>query len=187
MISDVDNMVGGELQVLTRDRDQNALEILNSQTDSYMPHEIMTVNYNSAGNGIFMQGSHIFHQVTSVIEAPRPRISLVNSFMVNDVFVEDWTKFSTYRDVDPPHVTYLEYARLVSHRSKGMLDFIIEHVEFDSPNADNKEKNRNLLLKVIKTAIEELQHGYSLLNHEKDDVIGYFDASAKEITRVEKC
>jgi len=77
MMSETKDMVGGELQVLTRDRDDNALEILNSQTDSYTPEEIISVNYATAGRGIFMQGSHIFHQVTAVVSGPRPRISLV--------------------------------------------------------------------------------------------------------------
>jgi hypothetical protein len=77
MMSDTKDMVGGKLQVLTRDRDDKALEILNSQTDSYTPDEIITVDYSEAGRGIFMQGSHIFHQVTAVDSGPRPRISLV--------------------------------------------------------------------------------------------------------------
>jgi hypothetical protein len=80
MMSDTTDMIGGELQVLTRDRTDNVLEILNSQTDSYTPSEIITVNYSKAGRGIFMQGSHIFHQVTSVVSGPRPRISLVRKF-----------------------------------------------------------------------------------------------------------
>ena len=79
LMSDTTDMVGGQLQVLTRDRSENAVEILNSQTDSYTPSEILTVEYGQAGRGVFMQGSHIFHQVNSVESGPRPRISLVNS------------------------------------------------------------------------------------------------------------
>jgi hypothetical protein len=97
LMSDTTDMVGGELQVLTRDRSDGCLDILNSQTDSYTPSEIMSVDYGQAGRGVFMQGSHIFHQVKAVVSGPRPRISLVNSFMVRDSFEEDWTKFSTFR------------------------------------------------------------------------------------------
>jgi hypothetical protein len=47
--------------------------------------------------------------------------------MVSDAFEEDWTKFSTFRDGDPKNITYLEYARLVAHRSKCVLDNLIIH------------------------------------------------------------
>ena len=100
MMSDTKDMVGGELQVLTRDRDDNALEILNSQTDSYTPEEIISVNYASAGRGIFMQGSHIFHQVTSVVSSPRPRISLVVIFFNSRVkFSKAQYDILPYREV----------------------------------------------------------------------------------------
>jgi hypothetical protein len=77
LLNDPNEMVGGELEVLARDRDNNALDVLNSIADSYKPSEIMKVDYGQAGNGVFMQGSHIFHQVKPLFAGPRPRISLV--------------------------------------------------------------------------------------------------------------
>jgi hypothetical protein len=77
LLSDPKEMVGGELEVLTRDRDNNALDVLNSMTDSHKPSELLSVDYGQAGNGVFMQGSHLFHRVKAVIAGPRPRMSLV--------------------------------------------------------------------------------------------------------------
>lgn len=186
LMSDTTDMVGGELQVLTRDRSESAVEILNSQTDSYTPSEILTVEYGQAGRGVFMQGSHIFHQVKSVVSGPRPRISLVNSFMVSDCFEDDWTKFSTFRDGDPKNVTYLEYARLVAHRSKLFLDNAITNIQFNNLNEESEERGHKKALGLIERAINELKIGYSLLNHESDDHLGFYDESSKKLLTIVK-
>lgn len=181
LISDADGMVGGELQVLNRDRDEKALEVLNSATPGYTPDEIQTVNYSSSGNGIFMQGSHIFHQVTAVTQGPRARISLVNSFMPSNVFDEDTTKYSTFRDGDPKHVSYLECARLIAHRASGMLDYLINKIPFDEPGKDLNQKEA---MNIMHQAIGVLQNGYLLLKNEKDDHIGFFDETEKRINLI---
>ena len=101
--------------------------------------------------------------------------------MVSDAFEEDWTKFSTFRDGDPKNITYLEYARLVAHRSKCVLDNLIQNVEFDKPNEETQEKGKSKALALLKKAINDLKIGYSLLNHESEDHIGYFDQSEKKV------
>lgn len=182
LISDSDGLVGGELQVMKRDRSDGALEILNSVTSSYKPSEILTVNYSSAGNAVFMQGSHIYHQVTEVLEAPKgPRISLVNSYMNANVFDEDWTKFSTFRDGDPQHITYLEYARLVAWRARGMLDYLVNKVEFDDSTSNSPDRGKCEAARILKATIDELKNGVSLISGLADDLIGYYDSSEKQI------
>jgi hypothetical protein len=180
MVSDPIGVVGGELQVLKKDRcgtDMKAiLNILNSQTDAYTPEDILTVNYGEAGAGIFMQGSHIFHQVTQVIKSDHgPRISFVDSYMPANVFDEDWTKFSTFRDGDPRELVYLEYARLVTWKAQGMLDFVTNKVRFDD------EEGRAKANDIIKKVLKELEHGYLLLTDQSDDLIGYHDSKEKSI------
>jgi hypothetical protein len=180
MVSDPIGVVGGELQVLKKDRcgtDMKAiLNILNSQTDAYTPQDIMTINYGEAGAGIFMQGSHIFHQVTQVIKSDTgPRISFVDSYMPANVFDEDWTKFSTFRDGDPHELVYLEYARLVTWKAQGMLDFVTNKVRFDD------KEGRAQANDIIKKVMKELEHGYLLLTDQSDDLIGYHDSKEKSI------
>ena len=180
MVSDPIGVVGGELQVLKKDRagtDMKAiLNILNSQTDTYTPEDIMTVNYGEAGAGIFMQGSRIFHQVTQVIKSDHgPRLSFVDGYMPANVFDEDWTKFSTFRDGDPHELVYLEYARLVAWKAQGMLDYVTNKVRFDDEDGRAKAND------IIKKAIKELEHGYLLLTDQSDDLIGYHDSKEKSI------
>ena len=184
MLSDPIGVVGGELQVLKKDRAgtdmKEILKILNSQTDSHTPEDIMTVNYGEMGAGIFMQGSRIFHQVSPVIKSEHgARKTFVVGYMHADVFVEDWTRFATFRDGDPDQLVYLEYARLVAWKANGMLDYLINKVGFDDENG--KQKANDLISKVIK----ELQNGYSLLNRQSDDSIGFHDPKEKGIKSYE--
>jgi hypothetical protein len=106
--------------------------------------------------------------------------------MVSDCFEEDWTKFSTFRDGDPKNVTYLEYARLVAHRSKLFLDIAINNIEFNNLNEESKERGHKKALELIERAIDELKVGYSLLNHESDDHLGFYDDSSKKLVTIEK-
>jgi len=105
--------------------------------------------------------------------------------MVSDTSEEDWTKFSTFRDGDPKNVTYLEYARLVSHRTNLILDELINDIEFDKPEEEHDGKGKKKAIEVIKKAIGELNKGYSLLNHESEDYLGYFDQTEKKVRSIE--
>lgn len=105
--------------------------------------------------------------------------------MVSDRLEEDWTKFSTFRDGDPKNVTYLEYARLVSHKTNMILKDIINNIDFDKQEQEVEEKGKKKALEMMKKAIDELKKGYSLLNHESEDHLGYFDQSEKKICAIE--
>ena len=105
--------------------------------------------------------------------------------MVSDRLEEDWTKFSTFRDGDPKNITYLEYARLVSHRTNIILKDIINNVDFDKQEQEVEEKGKKKALEMMKKAIDELKRGYSLLNHESEDYLGYFDQSEKKFCTIE--
>ena len=105
--------------------------------------------------------------------------------MVSDINEEDWTKFSTFRDGDPKNITYLEYARLVSHRTNLILEELIHNIDFDKPEEESDDKGKKKAFQVMKKAVEELNIGYSLLNHESEDYLGYFDQSEKKIRTIE--
>ncbi|CAF0788546.1 unnamed protein product [Brachionus calyciflorus] len=184
ILSDCENMKGGDLQVLKRDRDWSAIDLLNSQNDDYTPEEILTVKYPGPGYAVFMQGSHIFHHVTSVKEATEPRISLIHSYMVSNCFEEDSTKFSTFKGLDPEHISFMEFARLFAWRSSEMLDELINRTDFDEANSQDRKNDRSKgkekALSIFKMAIDELTNAYSLLNGEKDDTIGYIDPETKQ-------
>ena len=80
-------------------------------------------------------------------------------------------------------MTYIEYARLVSHRARLLLDNLINHIEFDDVNEDISTKKAIYL---IKKATEELIKGHDLLNHVSDDNIGYFDSKEKKLVTIER-
>lgn len=185
VLSDCENMIGGDLQVLKKDREWSAIEILNAQSDDYTPDEIMTVKYPGPGYAVFMQGSHIFHHVTAVKEGKEPRLSLIHSYMVSNCFEANSIKFSTFRGIDPDHVSFMEFARLVAWRSSEMLDELINKTDFDEARKEERKndgsKGVKKALNILKGAIDELQNGYSLLNGDKDDTIGYIDPDTKKI------
>ena len=105
--------------------------------------------------------------------------------MVSETSEKDWTKFSTFRDGDPKNITYLEYARLVSHKTNLILRELMLNIDFDKPEEESSDKGKNKALELMKKAIEELNRGFSLLNHESEDYLGYFDQSEKKVRSIE--
>jgi hypothetical protein len=106
--------------------------------------------------------------------------------MVSDCLDQDWTIFSTFRHTDAENIAYVEYARMVAYRSKCILENVINKCDFDAPNGgESEEKGRKKALFLIKKAIDELNHGYRLINNETDDHIGFFDEKNKTVKKIE--
>ena len=66
------------------------------------------------------------------------------------------------------------------------LENVINNIEFDNPDEQSVHKGNKKALELIKRAIDELKLGHSLLNHETDDYLGFFDGKTKKVVTIEK-
>jgi hypothetical protein len=162
LLSDGNDMVGGELQVARIDDPQDALRQV--QSNSVSPEQIDTVRYPDAGYAIFMQGSRIAHSVTPVEFAREPRLTLVNSYQPLNPFAPCKTVYRTFKYTDPDEVHPSEITRHYAWRVQGQLQKLIRN-----PMWGDTESIQQLL----KNAAEELQHARALVTGEKEDESPY--------------
>ena len=94
LISDIEGMVGGELQVVKRRR-KEALSLIYKTKNKVAEKDLLNVKYARSGNCIFVQGSEMVHRVTRVISAAEPRLSLVMAFQPANVFQPDKSVLDT--------------------------------------------------------------------------------------------
>lgn len=165
ILSDVEEMKGGELQVLNVPDATGAL--FDEMKANGVPEELVrTVSYLQPGYGIFMQGSKILHRVKGILEAREPRISMVSSFCNADVFQPDSTRYHSFSHQDPADVHPLEFARHKAWRAEGKMKYVLEECAFGT---DPMELSR-----VMAEAAEELLRASKLLSREEDDPLSFF-------------
>ena len=131
--------------------------------------------YQSAGYGIFAQGSKIFHKVSPVLSARETRISYVVSFCRADAFGEDNTRTVKYTK-DHENVTAWEMARHEAWRQQGMLDWIIKESD---PNVVDPEDFAQMLDK----SAARLQRAAAIIRDEYDDAVGWIDGNKEKKTK----
>lgn len=134
ILSDIKDMVGGELQVLQKNLGgkENTLKMCK---DGVPEKFVENQSYQSAGFGILAQGAKIFHKVSPVLSARENRISYVIAFAKADAFGEDNTRTLKYAK-DHENVTAWEMARHEAWRQKSVLNWMIEESD---PNQVNPE------------------------------------------------
>lgn len=124
LVSDITDMQGGELQLLTLDK-KAGLSLLKKQSDNrnnthsrflnnatteedqcedvdveaVLLNNTVTVPYEQSGACILIQGSEVLHRVTRVLAARENRISLVMSLQPANVFHPDKTIFHTWDSI----------------------------------------------------------------------------------------
>lgn len=127
LLSDARDMVGGKLQVarINGGDPSAAIDRINAE-GGIDASEVDIVNYPGAGYCVFMQGSRIAHSVTAVQAAREPRLTCVNSYQSLNPFSLDRTKFVTFKTIEPASAAF-EYARHVSWRVRGQLDYLMQH------------------------------------------------------------
>lgn len=203
VLSDLENMVGGNLEVLVKNK-ADAKKYLSSLNagEPLSPHDqILKVVYPGAGYGILMQGSMMAHRVSPVLKAKEPRLSLVNSYMTRNVRKPDITVYQTFTDYDPMHITYAEYIRHKCARVKALLN---SQLCADEPYDDPELMAKNALqcsshlkkdqlrlpavltsakakeaIEVFNQAISELTQAKALLEGNTSDKIGYYTEAKK--------
>ena len=129
LISDIEGMVGGELQVVKRRR-KEALSLIYETKNKVAEKDLLNVKYARSGNCIFVQGSEMVHRVTRVISAAEPRLSLVMAFQPANAFQPDKTVLDTWRNFDKVDGTAdYEYFRVKAHMMSGALRSLVQTEE----------------------------------------------------------
>lgn len=117
ILSDLEGMVGGELEVLRLNLGGKEATLKLQETGIPLEH-VESHSYQTTGHGIFAQGSKIMHRVTPVIEAKEDRLSLILSFTTTDVFAQDNTR-SVKFSKDPENIASWEMAKHAAWRVRG--------------------------------------------------------------------
>lgn len=163
LMSDMTDAKGGELQVI-KHRKQAAFDLL-EQTHNQVPDEhLLTVQYPGLGSAIFMQGSEMVHHVTSVLSAPEPRITVVNSYMPIHPFAEEQTRFHTFR-LEP--TIHYEYARHKAWRISQQLQSLVNRENW--PTDVHQD-----LLPTFEKCFNELRITMAILKGEQKDELAFF-------------
>jgi len=164
LVSDIEGMVGGDLEVIRSDNKWEAISALNSSQEV----DSVTVSYEESGNCVFVQGSEILHHVTAVQWAKESRLSFVMAFQPGNVFQPDKTVLDTWKRFDHSTGTApYEYFRLKAWK----LSHILQHHVNSTPFTHDAQE----LADKLDAVAEELQRTSRLLRGTESDAIGFFD------------
>jgi hypothetical protein len=175
LLSDATDMEGGELQVARLNGGDPALAIEQINAEGIAEEDMDVATYPGPGYAIFMQGSRIAHAVTPVTAAREPRLTVVNSYHSLNPFVEDKTRFVTYKDVDGFDTARYEYARHKAWRVQGQLDFLMKGNVGGAGGAETGAGEEGLfadpetVLEVLDRAAAELKQARDLVSGEVID------------------
>uniref|UniRef100_A0A7S4EZ57 Fe2OG dioxygenase domain-containing protein n=1 Tax=Chrysotila carterae TaxID=13221 RepID=A0A7S4EZ57_CHRCT len=165
LVSEVESMVGGELQVLKRPKDE-AIDLIEATLNRPPADEMVTLNYERAGRCILAQGSEVLHRVTRVRKALEPRMSIVMAFQPANPFQPDKTVLDTWERFD---VTLgsaaFEFFRLKAHNMGGALMHLA--------TTQHATRDREALAAKLRVVAAELERAAALINHETSDFIGF--------------
>lgn len=159
LLSDAEDMVGGELLVARLGDPKLALQRIKAGTID--PQLIDKVNHPGAGYAIFMQGAEIAHLVTPVTSAKETRLTCINSYQSLNPFSKDSTVYKTFTTMDGDAPPY-EFARHVAWRVQGQLDFLIRQMRNGGQGKMEAEV-------ILKAAAAELQRAHGLITNQIED------------------
>jgi len=171
---DMTNTVGGELQLIEREK-QEAFELVAEHNGDIPDRYVQNIDFGGTGSVIFMQGCEIVHRVKSVLSGTEPRITVVNSYMSRNPFV---TEKNLYKTLLHEPTWDHEFTLHKAWRAREQLKALMMY---------NKEwPTKEDLIKRLDLVISELEDCRDLLNGTATDVIGYYDAKEKGIVLCDK-
>lgn len=171
LVSDIDEMVGGDLEVIRSADKWAAINALNASEEV----DIVNVRYEESGNCVFVQGSEILHHVTAVEYAKEERVSFVMAFQPSNVFQPDKTVLDTWQRFDYKTGTaQFEYFRLKSWKLSHVLKHYVENIPFT--------RNVSALAEKINVVADELRRTSQLITGDESDAIGFFDENTERYT-----
>lgn len=174
LISNITDMIGGDLQVIIENNKWTGIEkLISSQNGDRYDINKKTIRYDDSGKCVLIQGSEILHHVTKVIQAYEERISLVMAFQPSNAFVSDKTVLNTWQKFDSVVETAnYEFFRMQSWRLSHNLEYYAKNIEFT--------KDGTLLADILIGIRHELDRTIELLNGEIQDNIGFYNETFKQ-------
>lgn len=170
LISNITDMVGGELQLIKREKNE-ALDMIEDTFNTLPPDAVETIAYGDAGVSILAQGSEVVHHVTQVKWAYEPRLSLVMAFEPKNPFQPDKTVLDTWERFDAATGSApWEFFRAKAHAASMQLEGLTQH---EPPTNDRQSMARRLRL-----VANELLRVAALLDQSASDFIGYANETA---------
>jgi len=169
ILSDMEGMVGGELQCIRRRGRKAGFDLLAATDNNVDSKDLLNINYERQGYGLFMQGAEIVHHVTPVQKAKEPRITVVNSYMPKNAFSEDRTVYYTF--IKDEREAVLEFTRGRVWRAKNQLDALLKQQKYTE---DPKE-----IATFLNHVISELQMTADLVSQKVKDTMDFFHETEK--------
>lgn len=162
-MSDLSQSIGGDLQVLCKKGVRDNLDFLSKGVTPDLEHLVRTIQYPGKGHAIFLRGSQVLHRITPVLQALEPRVSVINSYMSRNVFDADSTRYHTFAERDPEHVSKVEFCRHKAWRVQGMMKYVMDEIEWGTPKEE--------LASLMRKAAADLEEAAALVNQEKNDTL----------------
>lgn len=138
LLSDMSGATGGELEMIKLHREKGFDKLKKGTINE---DDLERAKYPGIGYAIFMKGSQMIHHVTAVKNGKEPRITVVNSYMPVDPFIEDETRLAIFKN--EPETCYKEYS---IHKMKIAIDQLKEN-----------EKQNCFTIDFLKNAVEVLE------------------------------
>lgn len=171
ILSDLTDMVGGELQCVRCKGREAGFALIDETGNNVDEKDLLNVNYQKMGYGLFMQGSEIVHHVTPVQSAREARITMVNSYMPANCFAPDRTVYATFIQQGNEKEAVLEFARGRAWRAQQQLSALLEtssYTENPLPLADH-----------LSRIVKELQMTVELLQQKASDEMHFYDENGQ--------
>jgi hypothetical protein len=163
IMSDLSQSIGGDLQVLCKKDVRDNSDFLARGVTPDLEGLVRTIQYPGKGHAIFIRGSEVLHRITPVLEALEPRVSVVNAYMSRNVFDADSTRYQTFVEQDPEHVSKVEFSRHTAWKVQGMMKYIMDEVEWGKPKEE--------LAALMRRAAVDLEKAAALVNQEEEDIL----------------
>ena len=174
ILSNTTAMIGGELQVLQLS-DANGNIFKDLKIHGIPKERVKNIRFPEPGYCILMQGSLIMHSVNPLSKGIEPRMSLINSYITTDVFKQDRTRLSTFRDQskDPENIANLEYAKHIAWRTRGQLQYVLDNMNYANNNVND-------ISIIFKNVIQELKDSEEIITKKKkSDLQGFIKIKSK--------
>jgi len=165
LISDIEGMVGGELQIVKK-RKEEALRLIERTNNNVTGDDLLTVSYEKPGWCIFVQGSEMVHRVTRVQKAKEPRLSFIMAFQPSNPFQPDKTVLDTWMRFDAEIGSApFEFFRTKAHMMGSALHHLAaeEEATIDRVHLSNR----------LRAVAAELSRTADLLEGKDSDFIGF--------------
>ena len=168
-VTDPTRQKGGEFQYFKGTKSE--AETARNKGIPLPAEKIVSPKMPGAGYAIMQQGNMVVHRGAKLNE-PYDRVTMVNAYVPLDTELDDPSRFSDLKTVDPHQLLFPEWARHKAWLSRGKLNRLIEKLPF----TDDKD----LIINELKGAIRDVETAIKDLNDSSEGEQNYYGDLEKE-------